>query len=209
MLARLRPRPRRKAVPRWQAAFLAMLPKISHCARFAFRRLDLESRQEAIQSVVASSLAAYVRLVKLGKGNVAFATALAMYGIRQYRDGRRFGCRMNDRDISSAYCQQRKNFTLERLDRYDKTEDCWREILTPDQTCTPADLAASRIDFPAWLDTLSRRNRRIAEFLAFGNRTSDTARKFKVSEARVSQLREELAESWREFTGEQPAAVAA
>jgi len=55
--------------------------------------------------------------------------------------------------------------------------------------------------FANWLRRLSRRNRRIAQFLALGNRTSDTARKFKVSEGRVSQLRRELAESWRAFVG--------
>ena len=68
---------------------------------------------------------------------------------------------------------------------------------------------AFRCDFPAWLGTLSPRNRRIAQFLALGNRTQDVARKFKVSEGRVSQLRREMAESWKAFVGEAPGPAAA
>jgi hypothetical protein len=64
------------------------------------------------------------------------------------------------------------------------------------------DIVAFRCDFPAWLETLSCRDRRIAKFLALGNRTSDAARKFDVCEGRISQLRRELAESWKAFTGE-------
>jgi hypothetical protein len=35
------------------------------------------------------------------------------------------------------------------------------------------------------------------------------ARKFEVSEGRVSQLRRELAESWRSFVGDEPAMAVA
>jgi hypothetical protein len=65
---------------------------------------------------------------------------------------------------------------LQRLDKYDREEECWQEILIPDRTCTPAELAASRIDFSAWLRTLRRRNRKVAQFLAFGNGAGDIPR---------------------------------
>jgi hypothetical protein len=55
------------------------------------------------------------------------------------------------------------------------------------------------MDMSDWLASLKRRDRRIAEFLALGNRTSEAAHKFKVSEGRVSQLRRELAKSWSDF----------
>ena len=75
----------------WHRAFMALLPRICYYARFAFRGLDPEAKQEAIQSVVAGALNAYVRLVQLGKADIAYATPLAMYAIRQYCDGRRLG----------------------------------------------------------------------------------------------------------------------
>ena len=61
-----------------------------------------------------------------------------------------------------------------------------------------------RIDFSDWLDSLKRRDRRVAEFLATGETTTVAARKFKVSAGRISQLRKELAQSWRRFVGEEP-----
>ncbi|MGA2067971.1 MAG: hypothetical protein ABSG86_23580 [Thermoguttaceae bacterium] len=83
------------------------------------------------------------------------------------------------------------------------------EILIPGQTCTPADPVASRIDFPAWLGTLKRRDRKVAQFLAYGNRTGEAARKFGVSEGRIGQLRKELKRAWEQFVGDEPAPAAA
>jgi DNA-directed RNA polymerase specialized sigma subunit len=66
-----------------------------------------------------------------------------------------------------------------------------------------------RCDFSDWLKSLKRRDRRIAEVLAVGERTQNVAKRFKVSAGRVSQLRRELAESWRAFVGDEPAPEAA
>jgi hypothetical protein len=45
--------------------------------------------------------------------------------------------------------------------------------------------------------------------LALGNRTIDTAQRFRLSPGRIAQLRAELAASWRAFTGEIPVPAAA
>ena len=45
-------------------------------------------------------------------------------------------------------------------------------------------------------------------FLANGETTKAAAQKFKLSQGRVSQLRRELAESWRRFVGDEPGAAA-
>jgi len=202
MIAPVKQARSRRSAPRWHQPFLAMLPRICHYARFAFRRLDPEAKQEAVQCVVASALAAYVRLVQLNKASIAYAAPLAMYAIRQYRDGRRLGSRLNVREVSSEYAHKAKGIRLQRLDKYDREEKCWQEILIPDRTCTPADLAASRIDFPAFLDTLTRRNRKLALRLATGESTNRVAKLFRISAGRVSQLRRELHAAWREFHGE-------
>ena len=55
------------------------------------------------------------------------------------------------------------------------------------------------IDFPAWLTKLGRRERSLAQRLLAGERTRDAARHFKVSPARVSQLRRALESSWLAF----------
>ena len=64
------------------------------------------------------------------------------------------------------------------------------------------DIVSFRVDFADWLKNLGRRDRRITERLSLSHRTQDVARRFKISEARVSQLRGELAASWRKFVGD-------
>jgi len=207
MIAKLKPRTvrkrsRAKKIPAWHKQYMAMLPAIVRHARFASRDLDAEAREEFIQEVVANTLAAFVRLVELGKADIAYAAPLATYAVAQIREGRQVGTRLNGRDVTSPYCQIRKHVAVKRLDHYDREQDGWLEVLVEDRQAGPAETAASRIDFPAWLKTLSKRKRRIAWKLALGETTRHVARRFRVSDARISQLRRELKRSWLCFHGE-------
>ena len=187
----------------WHEAFLAMLPIITTYAKIAFRHLRGEARQDAIQEAIANALVAFVRLVQLKKVDLAYPTVLARYAVAQFRDGRRVGNRLNVREVLSPYAQKHKGFTVERLDHFDEEENAWQEAVVQDTRATPVfDIVAFRVDFADWLASLSRRNRRIAESLVLGNRTTDVAKKFNVCAGRISQLRRELAESWRQFVGE-------
>jgi hypothetical protein len=175
----------RSVMPKWHEIFLKMAPTIEVHAKIAFRHLRAEARAEAVQDVLCNACSALARLAELNKLDLAYPTVLARYAIAQVNDGRKVGCRLNVRDVSSPYCQRRKRLTVERLDHYDSDEEAWREVLIPDRTCTPAELAASRIDFPQWLDTLSRRDRKIAMILAGGETTKRTACKFHISRAKT------------------------
>ena len=189
--------------PRWHRVFLAMLPAIVTHAKYAFRHLRGEARQDAIEEAIANSLVAFVALVRRGKMSIAYPTVLARYAVAQINDGRRVGNRLNVREVLSSYARKHKGFKVERLDHFDEEENQWQEAVVQDTRTAPVpEIVAFRCDFSDWLDRLPRRNRRIAESLAIGNRTSEAARKFGVSEGRVSQLRRELSESWQKFTGE-------
>jgi hypothetical protein len=192
----------RKPAPAWHKLFLNLLPAIVAHARVVFRHLKGDNQDDMIQEVIANSYVACWRLAELNKLDLAYPSVLARFAVAQALEGRRVGSELNVRDISSPYAQKVKDFRLDRLDRYDAQEECWEEILVPDRTCTPAELAASRIDFPAWLDTLSKRDRRIALKLAGGETTDRTARKFGVSPGRISQLRRQLYVAWLRFHGE-------
>jgi hypothetical protein len=197
---------RRKAVAKsksaWHAGFIALLPDVYRQIRFALRHMECERREEAMQEALANALVAYVRLHELGKTDVAYATPLANYAVRQVCSGRQVACPLNMYDVLSPYAQRRQGFTVSRLQRPDESEGTWKEILVEDPSCTPAELAASRIDFEAWLRRLPRRKRRIASTLATGTTTKETAKRLKLTPGRVSQLRRELAASWSEFHGE-------
>lgn len=194
----------RRAAPAWHTEFLEMLPVIRVHARFAFRKAAREVKEELIQEIVCNCLVAFVRLVQLGKGDLAFPGVLARFAVAQVRQGRRVGNRRNIGDALSKCAQQRKGFSVERLDHYDKTDGEWREVLIEDRTAGPAETAIARLDFGTWLRRLPRRRRRIAVVLASGERTGEAAKRFRVSAGRISQLRGEFERSWVQFQGELP-----
>ena len=184
-------------VASWHAPFLAMLPSIQRQARRAFSGHSAHDREEAAAAVLALALAAYVRLVELGKPEMAYATVLAEYAVRHYRAGRCVGCRLNCRDVASPACQRRRGFAVE-------SHGDWELTVIEDRRATPAELAALRVDFGDWLVTLSPRDRKLVNVLATGEPTSAVASMFRVTAGRVSQLRRELFHSWRRFMGEAP-----
>jgi hypothetical protein len=78
----------------------------------------------------------------------------------------------------------------------------WIDLLSATRRTTPADLAALRIDFTDWLCGLSQRRRQIALCLAAGECTSAVAARYRVTPARISQIRRELADGWYRLHGE-------
>ena len=202
------PRSKPRKAPAWHAGFLKMVPAIRRQAKIAFRHFKAEAREEAVQEVLANAMVAYVRLFERGKEELAYPSVLGLYGIRQVREGRRVGSKLNVRDVSSEYCQLRKGVAVERLDRFDREEGRWHEVLVEDRRAGPAETAAARIDVGAWMRVLGDRNRRIAEALATGSPTGEVAREFKVSASRISQMRRNFADSWRAFHGEGETAAA-
>jgi len=181
--------------------FLSIMPLIEEQARFAFRDKPFEARRELIAEVVANAFVAFVRLVRRGLSDVVYPTPLAQYAIKQVRGGRRVGTKLNVRDVSSEYSQREKGYIVERLDRFDEEKGEWQEVLVEDRKAGPADTAAARVDIADWFAALPKRKRRIAESLARGETTKATARKFKVSPGRISQLRREFECNWHEFQG--------
>jgi len=189
--------------------FLEMLPVIRRYARMAFRDRDPEARAEKVQEVIANAFVADSRLLEQGKSELAYPTPLARCAIRQVKSGRHVGSSLNVHDVSSTHCQIRKGVRLVRLDHYDKDAEEWKEILIEDHRAGPAEIAAARIDFGAWLASLPRRLRKIVATLATGESTVTAARLSGVSAARISQLRGELKASRDGFQRETKEALAA
>ena len=189
------------ATPAWHAGFMALVPQIQQCLRFAFRRLPAHERDEAMAEAIANTAVAYAKLYERGKLEVAFANSLSDFAVKWYFAGRRIGTKLNVNDISSPYAQRRRGFAVKSLDQRAATGE-WKETLIEDKTSGPAEIAAARLDVETWLAGMPRLKRGIAETLATGESTSATAKRFKLSAGRVSQVRRELAESWADYQGE-------
>jgi hypothetical protein len=204
MIAIARSPKRKTASRRRHDKFLSMLPEIRKQANFAFRRLPVDGREELVQEVVATAYGLFVRLCQRKKPALVYPTPLAQFAIRKVRAGRRLGSRCNIRDVTSPRARVAKGFTIERLDRFNQRTGQWREALVEDRTAGPAETAVARIDWAAWLRSLSRRQRTIASLLATGETTGVAAQRFRLSPARISQMRVWFRESWQRFHGESP-----
>jgi hypothetical protein len=93
---------------------------------------------------------------------------------------------------------------LDYAKRFDANRGRWLVRAIPASDAPIPNQVAFRIDFADWLSRLPRRNRRIAEALACGDTASEVAHRFRVSSARISQLRLQFYESWRAFQAEVP-----
>ena len=181
--------------------FERFIPAIKRHARMAFRNFRPQDRVEAVAEVVANAFAAFRRLAERGKLDVAYPSPLARFAVAQVRSGRRVGRKLDSHDVFSFVVQRQQGFTVASLETGDP--GVWREALV-DNTVTPvADAAAFRLDFLAWLGSLRQRDRELIKFLSLGNTPRETARQFRLSQARISQLRSELRKGWQEFQGEE------
>lgn len=186
--------------PNWHAGFVEMLPEIRRQLSFEFRGWRPEEKDDAMAECTANAAVAYARLHELGKTNLAYPSVLARFAAAQFRSGRRVGCQLNINDVMSRPAQRRHGIRVTSLDCGEFNRE-WKELLAESRTCTPAELAASRIDFRDWLKRLPARKRRIAVALGAGESTKGAAKRFSITAGRVSQMRRELANDWQEFHG--------
>ena len=179
--------------------FLGMLPLIRHQARLAFRTALPEQKDELVAEVVANAYATFSRLVERGKTDLAYATPLAQFAIRQVCAGRRIGGTPGARDLMSVTGSARHGLKREPMYRWVRATRGWRELLIEDKTAGPAETAAARIDFATWLRRLPARARAVASALAAGESGCEAAARFGVSTTRISQLRVQLKADWEQF----------
>ena len=178
-----------------------VLPAVERHARFAFRHLACaDALEDAVQEAVGLSWKWFRSLAQRGKDATAFPAALAAHAARAVKSGRRVCGQERSKDVLSPTAQQRRGFTVVSLPQYSTLSGNPLEEALIDNTASPVpDQAAFRLDFPAWLCSLSRRNRDIAGEMALGHRTGSLARRFGLSAGRISQLRRDFSESWRRF----------
>ena len=127
--------------------FLELFGDIRRHAHRALRNMAVEAREDAFAEVVASCYVAFDRLCKLDKQDLAYPSVLVRYAVAQYFAGRRVGNRFRKRDVFSPANKRPVLHIGQRSG--------WHELLIDDHSTPVSDQAAFRIDFPAWLDSLS------------------------------------------------------
>jgi hypothetical protein len=205
------------ALERLREQFLALLPRIELHARITFRGVKCPDRRaDAVAETVALAWKWHLRLAERGKDASQFPAAFAALAARAVRCGRRLCGHERAREVLSPVAQRKGGFRVERLPASTRSpqeqlyatpdgqalHDAFEERLR-DNTLTPVpDQAAFRIDFPAWLKTLTGRERRLIRLMARNERTKDLSKRLGVTPGRVSQLRRAFRDGWLRYHGE-------
>jgi hypothetical protein len=192
--------------------FLRILPRIERHARIYFRDIRCPSkRTDFIAETIALSWSWYRRLMKKGQDATKFASALARYSTRAVSCGRKLTGQEKAKDVLSSVAQKRHGFKVESLPASSRTlferaysavrgqeeMDAWEERLRDNTQGPVPDQASFRLAYPQFVRSLSRRDRRMAHFLSLGNSATETAREFKLTPGRVTQLRQQWCKDWR------------
>ena len=198
------------------SSFMALLPRIETQARIYFRDIKCAVRKaDCIAEVVALAWKWFCRLLKRGKDATQFMGAVISLAARAVRSGRRVCRQESAHDAMNLVTQRRHNFKIEPLpltrasleELYSsphgqKLQDEYEERLQHNTTTPILDQVAFRVDFPAWLKTLTPRERRIIRAMSADERTKELSRRFHVSPGRISQMRREFSNDWRRFCGD-------
>jgi hypothetical protein len=185
-----------------QSDFLNALPRIVRHARVYFRHLHCRHKKaDFVSEVVAICWRWWLRLVERGRNPRTFVSTLATFAAKAVRCGRRLCGQLKAKDVLSERAQQRQNFSVSKLPDFSTESTNPLAEALADNTVSPVpDQVQFRLDFPAWTRSRCQRDRRLIHDMATGERTKVLAHRFKLSEARISQLRRDFYEDYDRFT---------
>jgi hypothetical protein len=196
--------------------FLKLLPRVERHAAIVFRALPAVEREEAVAEAVAAAFVAFGRLRARGFDPARdFPSLIARHAVLHTKDGRQVGGRRRSKDVLSPHAQRKHGFRVESLPlatrrphedlcgepRGQRQLDLFEERLRDNHRTPPAEQAAFRLDFPEFMGSLSRRDRRLAGYLSLGNSGKAAAKRFGLSPGRVTQLRQTWCRQWRARNG--------
>jgi hypothetical protein len=198
------------------AQFLVILPRVELHGRIYFRFLSLHQKTDAIQEMRALAWQWYLRLHERGKDPSDFMKAFTTLLARAVNSGRRLVGAAKAKDAMNPATQRRHGFQVEALPTSFRTSydqlyavpngqelhDTFEERLRENTTTPVPDQVQFRIDWPAWLATLTGRERRMIRVMAKNESTKNLAHQFDLSPARISQKRREFHDEWQRFCGE-------
>jgi hypothetical protein len=161
-----------------QDSFVTYLPHLRRIARYAFRHLEPERRAEAVSNTIALCWKAWHRLGELDKADSpGILRAIVWYSVKQTKAGRKIDWAGKPRDVLSL-----RSFGKVRFDPWNLEDYVGKETPIPEQVIF-------RVDVPAFLATLTTRQRNLALDLAQGMTTTEAAAKYNRSPGAISQFR--------------------
>jgi hypothetical protein len=196
------------------ATFLHLLPRLERHAQIYFRHVACPAtKDDRVADTVALAWRWFVRLHERGKSIDQFVMAFIFLVARAVKSGRRVTGQAKSKDVMNPLTQRRHGFQVEPLPHSTRTDheqlyatphgqrlhDVFEQRLVDNTVTPPDEQAMFRVDFCAWLESLTPRERRIIEAMASNERTLDISKQFELSPGRISQMRREFHDGWERF----------
>jgi hypothetical protein len=208
-----RPRGAGRHLAALHAQFLVILPRVELHGRIYFRFLSPDQKADLIQEMRALAWKWYLQLNERGKNPCEFMKAFTTLLARAVFCGRRLVGSLKAKHVMNPFTQRRHGFAVEPLPMSPRTSheqlyalpngqelhNAFEDRLRDNTTTLVPDQVQFRVDWPAWLATLSGRERRMIRVMAKNESTKDLARQFDLSPARISQKRCEFRDEWQRF----------
>lgn len=191
------------------ARFLELMPRIETHARIVFRDVRCaDSREDKIAETLALGWRWFVRLTRRGKDVGRFVSTFAALAARAVKSGRRLCGQEKAKEVLSPLAQRKHSFAVRSLpEGRSLAGNIINEALHDNVHTPPPEAAAFRVDFPAWLKAWTQRDRRLICDLMIGERARQVAKKYHLTEGRVSQLRRQFQQDWQAYCGDDEAVL--
>ena len=179
-----------------------ILPILSRTVPRVVNPTDCEDSEELIADTLATAAEMLQSLEKAGRKIPA--RSVAFYSIQRAKSGRR-AYQSGAADPLSPVFRTRTPSAIIPLDApiSSEGEGAYRTMgdFIGAPTEDPSETALRRIDWESFLGTLATREKQILSCIADGWRNMDIAKRFKVTPARITQLKREIADRIKEFMG--------
>jgi hypothetical protein len=172
--------------------FVSRLSEMEDLAAGHFRHLDPEAREEAVQNSIVLAYRYWRRLVERGRDAEGLLKGVLWWACRHTRRGRQGGGRAKAKPKCVLDYARRGMGEVIVQRGLDLNHFIGQSASVPDAV-------AFRVDIPAFLRTLPKRDQQIARDLAIGTGTKEVSQKFGVSAAAISQFRTRFRKKYDAF----------
>src|SRR5215469_6955679 len=153
------------ALAHLHASFLALvLPRVLSHGRVCFGGIKCPHRRgDAIQDIIGLAWRWHLGLAENGKDANCYTTAIAPYAAIAVKSGSRVAGQERANDVLSPVAQRRYHFYVGRLPDFETlTEHPLCEALLDNTKSPPDETVCFKLDFLAWLASLTERDRSLA-----------------------------------------------
>jgi len=179
-----------------------ILPILSRTVPRVVNPSDCEDSEELVQDTLATAAEMLQSLEKAGRKIPA--KSVAFYSIQRAKSGRR-AYQSGASDPLSPVFRTRNTSAIVPIDAPLSSEGEGSGQTMNDYISSgkedPSETALRRIDWECFLGTLPTRERQMLSCIADGWRNMDIARRFKVTPARITQMKGEIASRIKAFMG--------